>query len=167
MAAEVAEEIRTQLLSILEGGSRYRTEKVSVIVGYLVICTATLIWSFSGANQENDLGARFGLETIAPLDDKLLFLENTSGDDWTRVRIVLNRNYLYKADKVEDQQRLVLQSEDFNYFYYIPRPWGREEWELLAKGEKPDSKAAPKLAPTLVEVRAREGRLDIDASQLQ
>ncbi len=167
MSADVINEIRDQAQSLLAGGSRYRNEKIGVIAAYVFVSIASLFWAFSGENQDNELGARYGLETIAPLDDKLFFLENISGDEWTRVRIVLNRNYLYKVDVVEDEARLVLQPEDFNYFYYIPRPWGREDWELLSDEDKPEAQADPALAPELVEVRARQGRLDINVANIQ
>lgn len=162
MAAAVLEELKGQVESIFAGGSRYQMEKIGAVGVYLVIVIATLVWVFAGHNPENDLGANWGFETIAPLNDKILFLENTSEDDWTGVRIVLNRRFLYKADEVQAGARLAVRPEDFDYFFYIPRPWGRSGWESLSSQKKPEANGDPQMEARLLEVRADQGRLDID-----
>ena len=147
---------------LLRGGSRYQMEKVATLVVYAVICVGTLVWVASGGSSDNELGATYGFDTIKPLDRQIFFIENRSSDDWTNVRVVLNRNFLYKTDIVPAGKRMVLQSEDFEYYYWIPRQWGRTEWEQLEKAPRPGEKGTEEIKPELLEVRAREGRLDID-----
>lgn len=161
MAASV-DDIRDRLMSVFESGGRYQVEKLMTVGIYVALVVATIVWVVTSEDSENELGASHGFETLAPLNQKIFFLENESGDDWTQVRIVLNKQYLYKIDRVADGDRLMLRPEDFRYYYWVPRPWGRNDWEALAKSEKPSELADDDIAWELVEVRAREGRLDIN-----
>jgi hypothetical protein len=160
--ATSADEIRDRLLSLFERGGRYQTEKLTVVGTYVAICIATAVWVFTVDDAENELGASHGFETLRPLNQQIFFLENESGDDWTDVRIVLNREYLFKTDTIEDGERLMLRPEDFRYFYWVPRPWGRNDWEALADQPKPPELATDSVKWELVQVRAREGRLDLE-----
>ncbi len=162
MAAAALEELKGQVEALLAGGSRYQMEKIATIGVYLIVVIVTVVWVFMGNDPENELGASWGFETIAPLNDQILFLENTSDDDWTGVRIVLNRQYLYKSDEVEAGSRLSVRPEEFSYFFYIPRPWGRSGWETLSDEKKPAETGDPQMEARLLEVRADQGRLDID-----
>ena len=78
----------------------------------ITIVVATVAWVASTDDASNELGAEHGFETIAPLNNKIFFLENESGDDWTNVRIVLNGDYLYTVDKVPEGNRVMLRPED-------------------------------------------------------
>jgi hypothetical protein len=142
-------------------GGRYQVEKLMTIAMYLVIVVATVAWVASTDDASNELGAEHGFETIAPLNNKIFFLENESGDDWTNVRIVLNNDYLYTVEKVPEANRVMLRPEDFHYFYWVPRPWGRESWEAVNPPRKPGQTAGEDLKWETVQVRATEGRLDI------
>lgn len=164
MAAQL-DEFRDRLVALFEGGGRYQVEKLMTIGVYLVIVIATLVWVVSVEDASNELGASHGFETLDPLNQKIFFLENESGDDWTDVRIVLNKDYLFSTDKVADGERLMLHPQDFRYFYWVPRPWGRNDWESVSPPPKPPRTAGEDLQWNLIEVRARQGRLDLDLSR--
>lgn len=163
MAASV-DDLRERLMSLFETGGRYQVEKLMTIGVYIAICIGTFAWVATSEDSENELGASHGFETLDPLNQKIFFLENDSGDDWTNVRIVLNKDFLYTTDTVAEGERLMLRPEDFRYFWWVPRPWGRNDWEALAPGEKPGEFATDAVIWSLVEVRAREGRLDLHLS---
>lgn len=156
------EALRDQIVALFEGkGGRYQVEKVMTIVVYVALVLATFVWVSTSEDSSNELGAAHGFETLDPLNQKIFFLENESGDDWTNVRIVLNKDYLFTTDRVTDGQRLMLRPEDFRYFWWVPRPWGRSNWEAVSPPKKPGAVAEEEITWDLVEVRAREGRLDI------
>ena len=161
MAAQF-EEFRDRVVALFDGGGRYQVEKLMTIVVYIVLVIATIVWVATTEDASNELGASHGYETLEPLDQKIFFLENESGDDWTDVRIVLNRDYLYTVDRVAAGERKMLRPEDFRYFYFVPRPWGRTDWEAVNPPKKPSSVAGEDFEWKLVEVRARQGRLDIN-----
>ncbi|QED25861.1 hypothetical protein FRD01_00990 [Microvenator marinus] len=144
------------------GGSRYQTEKIAVVVVYVLIVVATVIWVGMSPDSENELGAGYGFEILEPLNQQIFFLENKSDEDWNNVRVVLNRNYLYKVETIEAGARRVLRPDDFTYYYWVPRPWGRDSWETLETDAKPDSTGPMDLKPKLLEVRANEGRINIE-----
>lgn len=160
MAAQLVE-FRDRLVALFEGGGRYQVEKLMTIGVYLLLVVATIAWVASSEDASNELGASHGFETLDPLNQKIFFLENDSGDDWTDVRIVLNRDYLHTIPKVEDGERLMLRPENFRYFWWVPRPWGRHDWESVGPPRKPGPTAGEDLEWELVEVRARQGRLDL------
>ncbi len=162
MATQVLDQIRGQVESLIKGGTRYQIEKVAVLVVYALISVGTFAWVVSGDDSDNELGATYGFDTIKPLDRQIFFIENQSKDDWTGVRVVLNKNFLYKVDVVPAGKRMVLQPEDFDYYYWIPRQWGRADWERLEKSPKPGEKGTETVNPEILEVRAREGRLNLD-----
>jgi len=164
MAAQV-EQLRDRVLEMFESGSRYKAEKIVTVAVYLVLVVGTVFWAFSGEDRTNELGASYGYETVGPLDAKIFFLENESGDDWTNVRVVLNQAYLYKIDEIEAGDRAALRPADFDYYYYVPRPWGRNDWETLARKKKPGPKAPANIEPKKLEIRADQGRLDIDLTK--
>lgn len=164
MASAVLDELKSQAESLFEGGSRYQLEKIATLGVYLLLVTLTLVWVFGAPSGDNELGASWGFEKIAPLNNSILFLENTGSDDWTQVRVVLNRRYLFKTDRVEAGSRLAVRPEDFEYFFYVPRPWGRAQWEGLSQQPKPSAKGESDMKATFLEIRARQGRLDIDLS---
>ena len=53
----LAQQVQDTLIGIFQRGSRYQTEKVAVLVGYLLISVTSLVWAFSGKNLDNQLGA--------------------------------------------------------------------------------------------------------------
>jgi hypothetical protein len=136
-----------------------------VIVAYVVIVIGTLVWVFGGDDPENPLGAQYGFETIAPLNDRIFFIENGGPRDWNNVRIVLNQNYLHTITRVPVDERLILRPDDFDYYFYIPREFGREPWEALSKADKPGMKAPTNVPTKVVDVRADEGRVTIDVGK--
>ena len=160
----LAQQVQDTLIGIFQRGSRYQTEKVAVLVGYLVISVASLVWAFSGKNLDNQLGADFGQTTLSEIDQGVYFLSNDSDDDWTQVRVVLNRQYLYTNPEIQNKSRVTLSGKDFDYFYFIPRTWGKAGWEKLDKSEKPGPKAPNNLKPTFVQIRTEQGKFDKNLS---
>ena len=158
---ELFEQIRDTFVSLFETGSRYQGEKIVTLVAYAVVSLGSLIWAFSGGDGGNELGASYGFEHLEPLNARILFLENESADDWTNVRVVLNRNYLHTIDRVRAGERAALPTDEFSYFFYVPRPWGQHEWETLDPTPKPGPHAGADLVPEVLNVRADQGRIDI------
>lgn len=156
-----AKSLQDTLKGIFHWGSRYHAEKVGVIAAFIVLTVTTLVWAFSGPDDSNELGAEIFLrETMVGFD---LVVENTGRSAWRDVRITLDRQYLYTADRIEGGDYVVLSAEDVNNAYYIPRPWGREDWEELGdletkSGLHPDGAYEPEF----VQIRARQGHLDIE-----
>lgn len=158
--SQLLDQVNDVIDSLFSSGSRYQLEKIVTVAVYAIISVASLIWAFSGGGGENELGAKFKIEKLPEIDDLNLHLINDS-DDWTNVRVVLNRKYLWTTDKVEAGRQKALRPKDFDYYYYLPRPWGRQGWELLAKDPKPGKKAPPTLNVEFVQIRANQGSTDV------
>ncbi|TDP63552.1 hypothetical protein [Bradymonas sediminis] len=146
--------------SLFSGGSRYQIEKVVTVVVYVVISAASLVWAFSGEGAANQLDASFVVGQLSEIDDQNLHLIN-NGKDWSTVRVVLNKKYLWTAPAVKANSQVTLNPEDFNYYYHIPRSWGRQGWEKLATTEKLPAGAPGTLKIKEVGIWAREGRSDM------
>ena len=158
----LAEQLREALADLFRRGSRYQTEKVGTVILYFALSLGSLVWAFSGKKYDNELGAKFGLERLEGIDRQVYFLENLSGQDWHRVRVIINNRYLYRRDELKSKARALLGPQDFAYFYYVPRAWGRSSWELLARSPKPSAQAPADIAPRIIQLRADEGKLDKD-----
>ena len=147
------DQITEMLTSLFRRGSRYQTEKLATVGGYIALSIASLAWAFSGTNSNNQLGAKFQKTQIEEIDQDVYSLRNDSGDDWNQVRVVINRRYLYKRDVLKARNSATLGRKDFAYFYYIPRAWGLNTWEQLAKEEKPAETAPSNLEVEFVQLR--------------
>ena len=75
---------------------------------------------------------------------------------------MLNRQYLHTTPQLQNKSRSTLSGKDFDYFYYIPRTWGKAGWEKLEKSKKPGPKAPNNLQPTFVQIRTEQGKFDKD-----
>lgn len=146
--------------ALFSGGSRYQIEKLVTVVVYVVISGASLVWALSGDGAANELKASFVVGQLSEIDDQNLHLIN-DGNAWTSVRVVLNEKYLWTTPEVKAKSQVTLNPEDFKYYYYIPRPWGRQGWEKLARTEKLPAGAPGMLQIHSVGIGAREGRLDL------
>lgn len=159
---EVLDTLQRQLKGVFESGTRYQVEKIGVVVGFLVLVIASVGWAMSGPDDGNELGASFGDEELtSQLDRRQYYIENKGSKDWTDVRVVFDRKYLYTTDRVEGGERLTLNAESLRYFYHIPRPWGRQDWERLAQGEPPGTQPAASYSPSFVQIRTEQGRIDL------
>jgi hypothetical protein len=159
---QIAEEATEVLQSIFQKGSRFQAEKIGILVAYVILTIASVAWAMGGSNQDNELGANFRRDTLAQLEQQMFFIENTSGKTWTRVRIVINERYLYTVDRLPSGQQLSLKPEDLVDFYHLPRDWGRSHWEDLEGAEKALDRAPANLRPTYLQIRANQGRLDME-----
>ncbi len=137
--------------------SRYRGEKTLIFAVYGFISLATIWWVASTRNVENALGASATFETVGPLESPTFFIKNESGSSWSNVRIAVDKRYLYKTETVAEDETIVLRPDDFRYFYFVPRPWGRTSWETVTKKKKPTKAGSEKLQPKLIEIRADQG----------
>lgn len=158
--SQLLEQVNDVIDSLFSSGSRYQLEKIVTIAMYAIISVASLIWAFSGGSGENELGAKFQVEKLPEIDDLNLHLINDS-NEWTNVRVVLNQKYLWTTEKVAAGRQETLRPKDFDYYYYIPRPWGRQDWELLSKEPKPGQKAPSTLDVEFVQIRASQGSTDV------
>lgn len=147
--------------TISKRGSRFQAEKTLIIVVYSFIVIATLWWVLSAGNLSNDLGVSATFEKVGALESPTFFIKNESGSDWSNVRVAVDKQYLYKTELVKEDDTLILRPEDFDYYYYIPRLWGRESWESVAEEPKPSRKADDKLSPQLIEIRADQGLFSV------
>ena len=156
------EQFNEVIESLFSKGSRHQPEKIATIAVYAVVAIGSAIWAFSGTDSDNELGAEFDVRYLQEIDDQNFFLKNTGGSQWTKVRVVLNEKYLWTTDAVKPGQQRSLRPSDFEYYYHIPRPWGRRGWEQLSDQDKPAETAPPMVEVELVQIRARQGRLDIE-----
>ena len=155
------ERLKHELEALFSWGSRYQSEKIGVIAAVVVLSVATLGWAFSASEETNELGAQIDVDTS--MSGFNIGIVNQSGSDWRDVRVVVDRKYLYTTEVLESGENLTLGAEDFLYSYHIPRPWGRDGWEELSGQPKPDATPRESLNPTLIQVRAREGRIEYEA----
>lgn len=146
--------------SLISGGSRYQVEKLATVVVYVIVAGASVVWAFSGGGAGDELGARFEVEELTEIDDQNFHLINDSDEDWSRVRVVINQKYLWTTDTLEAGRQKTLSPKDFEYYFYLPRPWGRQPWEQLSEKAKPGPKAPTELDVEFVQIRAREGSSD-------
>lgn len=159
---KLLEQFNEVIESLFSKGSRHQPEKLATIVVYGLIAIGSAIWAFSGTDSDNELGAEFDMRQLQEIDDQNFFLKNTGDTTWTSVRVVLNEKYLWTTEEIPPGQQQSLNPVDFKYYYHIPRPWGRRSWEQLATREQPAAVAPPLLKVDLVQIRARQGRLDIE-----
>lgn len=159
---KLLEQINEVIESLFSKGSRHQPEKIATVALYALVAIGSVIWAFSGGDTDNQLGAEFDIRYLAEIDDQNFFLKNTGETTWTSVRVVLNEKFLWTTDEVKAGQQRTLGPDDFEYYYSIPRPWGRRGWEQLATREKPANVAPPMVKVELVQIRARQGRLDIE-----
>lgn len=147
-----------EIRGLFQWGSRYYAEKMGVMVGFVVLSIACVAWAFSGPNDTNRLGAELYLRDVLTGVD--LAVENTGRRAWTDVRIAVDYKYLFTAERLNGGESLVIGPDDLQYFYMIPRPWGREDWEELAPEPKPELNAPQDYVPAYVQVRSNQGLLD-------
>jgi hypothetical protein len=159
---KLLEQFNEVIESLFSKGSRHQPEKIATIAAYALVAIASAVWAFSGTDSDNELGAEFDIKHLHEIDDQNFFLRNTGSTTWTGVRVVLNEKYLWTTDKVDAGAQRTLRPSNFEYYYYIPRPWGRRSWEQLSKQDKPEKVAPPLVKIDLVQIRAKQGRLDIE-----
>lgn len=159
---KLLEQFNEVIESLFNKGSRHQPEKMATLVLYTLVAVGSAIWAFSSPNSDNELGAEFDIRQLQEIDDQQFFLKNTGESKWTGVRVVLNEKYLWTIDEIPPGQQQSLNPDDFKYYYHIPRPWGRRSWERLATRDKPADVAPPLVEVDLVQIRARQGRLDIE-----
>ena len=161
--ADMGKAVQDSLKGIFHWGSRYHAEKIGVLAAFVVLSLATGIWAFSADDDTNELGADLELrDGVVGVD---LVIENTGRGAWRDVRIALDRKYLYTTDRIDGGGYVALSPDDLVYAYYIPRPWRRDEWERLGDDVKPGIHPDAEYVPSFVQIRAREGRLDIDVER--
>lgn len=160
MAEQLSETLQDSLKGIFHWGSRYHAEKIGVLAGFVILTLATVVWAFSGDDATNELGADIYLRDAVVGAD--VVIENTGSSTWRDVRIVLDRQYLYTTDRIEGGDHVSLSPDDLVYAYYIPRPWGRKGWERLGDDAKPGVHPDGTYVPSFLQIRARQGGLEID-----
>lgn len=154
-----AQEINEVAESLLKGGTRYRSEKIAVVSVYIFIVGASFLWAFSAIEISGKLEGEFEVQKIENIDDQNFVLTNASGSAWHDVRIVMNGRYLATVEKVKADQRVRLKTEDFEYYFFVPRPWGHRPWERVATAEKPGAHAPGDVKVQALTVRAKEGKV--------
>jgi len=158
----LGEQVQETLLGIFRRGSRYQRQKICTIGLYFVLSIASLFWAFSGDESNNQLGAKFEKTQLEEIEQDVYVLSNDGDDVWQQIRIVLDKRYLHKRPELKPKERATLTYQDFQYFYYIPRSWGMQRWENLGETPKPGDLAPKDLDPQFVQLRAAQGKLDIN-----
>ncbi len=156
---DLLRELQQIFTGVFQWGSRYYAERMGIVVGAAILTMASFVWAFSTPGDSNELGADLFLRDVVISFD--LAVQNSGNRAWTDVRIVLDRKYLFTADRVEGGQTLTINSDNLTYAYYVPRPWGREAWEELTHASKPEYRPDASYVPSFVQVRTRQGRLDV------
>ena len=158
--ARSPQSFQDQIKDLFQWGSRYQAERIGVLAGFVILTVGTGVWAFSGSDDTNELGANISLRTgVVGVE---LVVENTGRRAWEDVRIVLDRRYIYTADRVDGRSYVRLSNDDLRYAYFIPRPWGRERWEQLGNDEhRAGVHPEESYVPQFVQIRSRQGRLDI------
>lgn len=157
---EITKVLQETLKGVFQSGSRYYAENIAVILGFVILSVASIVWAFTGPDDTNELGADVYLRDVVVGFD--LAVENSGRRAWTDVRIVLDKKYLFTADRIEGGEHLAIGSDRLRYAYHIPRPWGREEWEELSRSEKPGVSPRSDYVPSFVQIRSRQGRIDVE-----
>ncbi len=148
--------------SLLKGGTRYHSEKIAVLAGYVAIVLASVVWAFSGVEIGSGMQGEFEAQTIENLEHQAFVLKNPGSTPWHDVRIVLNGQYLAKLDKVEPEGRPKLSPADFRYYFHVPRPFGQKAWEKTATRPKPMASAPGNVEIDSLAVHTREGEIDVE-----
>jgi len=148
--------------SILKGGTRYRTEKITVVAAYVAIVVSSLGWAFSGFEFGARLEGEFEAQKIENIENQNFVLKNPTSTTWHDVRIVLNDRYLAKIDEVAAGERMRLEPTDFRYYFHVPRPWGQREWERVGARSKPEAGAPRDVTIESLAVHTRQGEVNVD-----
>lgn len=143
---------------------KYGAEKLAVLGIWAVLCVTTLIWSMSGtAKLDNPIGAKVELHLISTSGEHWYTIHNTSGFDWTGVRLELNGAYIRRIDgplKAGESDRIF--TKDFEYLLYVPRARRYAGAGRIAKGQAPGPTASPDLKPTSLVIQTDQGAHRID-----
>lgn len=159
--SDIGTTLREMVRGVIRSGARYRAEKIGVVAAFFVLSIASALWAFSDPADDDELGV--DLDVSGGMVGFEMNVENNSGGDLTEVRIVLDRQYLYTTDVLEDGERVRVGTEDLDYAYYIPREWGEREWEKLADADrKPGPHPESTFDPSVAQIRTAEGRLDLE-----
>ena len=155
------DEINEVVNSILKGGTRYHSEKIAVVSVYVVVVLLSFVWAFSGFEIGSRIQGEFETQKLQNIDDQNFVLKNPSSTTWHDVRVVLNDRYLAKIDELKAGKRLRLKPTDFQYYFYVPRPWGQRDWERMATQAKPGASAPGDVAIETLSIHTREGEIDV------
>lgn len=156
------DEFNDVLESLLQSGTRYRTEKIAVVGLYLLVVGVLLVWVLSGVELGTDLEGTLETEGSGEFGSKAFIVKNTGSGAWHDVRIVLNGRYLAKVDEVPANKQYRFEPPDFTDYFHVPRPWGHATWERIGASDKPGRYAPNDLEVRDVAVRAREGDVNIE-----
>ena len=157
---DLGKELQESIKKVFHWGSRYHAEKIGVIAGFVVLSVASALWAFSEPTDDDELGTE--LEFSDGMTGFELIVENTGDSDWRDVRITLDRQHLYTTDRIEAGDYVRLNNENLRYAYYVPRSWAAAGWDELVGEEQPSSHPAEDYEPSFVQIRAREGQVDVE-----
>lgn len=130
--------------------------RIAVLI-YLVASGASIAWGLSGrTGPENALSAEVRWDAEA--DFPALAVTNSSGDDWTNVRFVLDGRYYYLVDRVPKGQTVAVSASEFADGYQLPRPDNLYTYERgIDRPRRPQRAIGPNYRPSHVLVVADEG----------
>lgn len=159
------DEINEVVDSILKGGTRYHSEKIAVVAIYAGVVVLSLVWAFSNFEIGSQLNGVFEAQKIQNIEDQNFILKNPTSTTWHEVRVVLNDRYLAKIDEVKAGKRLRLKPTDFQYYFYVPRPWGQKQWERTASESKPAAGPPGDVAIESLAIHTREGKINVSVKR--
>lgn len=129
------------------------------IAGYLVLAAASIAWGLSGGSApDNALAARVAWNASAEFPT--LTVTNSSGDDWTAVRVVVDDRYFAEAERVPRGQTLAVTTAQLRDGWLVPRPTGLFLYEhAVGALDPPGDPPPPSYRPSEVRVTAAEGEI--------
>jgi hypothetical protein len=126
---------------------------------YLLVSVASVAWGLSGGSAPNNaLAARVAWNATAEFPT--LSVTNSSGSDWTAVRVVVDGRYFAEAERVPRGQTLAVTTAQLHDGYLIPRPSGLFLYEQAVEHvQAPGAPPPATYRPHEVEVIAAEGEM--------
>ena len=148
------------LIQFLRGRtSGSRLARVAVVF-YLVACVGSIAWGLSGRTGPlNALSAEVRWDAEA--DFPSLAVTNSSGDDWTDVRFVLDDRYYHSIERVPKGQTVAISASQFEDGYLLPRPDGLFTYERgLSRPQRPERAVSFNYRPRRVLVVTEQGEAE-------
>ena len=135
--------------------------RITVLL-YVIASGASIAWGLSGkTGPENALSAEVRWDAEA--DFPALAVTNSSGDDWTNVRFVLDDRYYYSVIRVPKGQTVAVSASEFEDGYLLPRPDNLYTYERgMSRPPRSQRAIGPNFRPSRVLVLADEGEAETE-----
>ncbi|OIP30844.1 MAG: hypothetical protein AUK47_23935 [Deltaproteobacteria bacterium CG2_30_63_29] len=143
-------------------GRRYFIVKLAVVVIYLCIAAALVIWIIAGWPREvtNDIGAEVTALPGALEGRTLILVTNSSPKTWNRVELTVDDSYVHTTGSIEAGAQYSVPLDDFIYTYAIPRRWDRGFWDGLSEKKQPSEDDVLTGVPAKIRIKTDVGEVE-------